>query len=133
MNEYLFQVLIHRVQDPMEGQRKLDIISQHATVDLTAGVGFKVLKMPGVTRWENPFPDWLQQYLTEAGLEYDDFNLSYQIRTTFADAKKLMVWFEENIRPFCENHPQLKSFIATVTTRIMMPDDTTTLQNLEAY
>lgn len=101
---FLFQVFIHRELTPEQGQQYLQhMISEidRNPTQWTPGA----CKIPGVNRFENPFPDWLSSTLQQYGFEYDSINLCYAGRFQSESAAEVWRnWFDNTVRPWAAQY-----------------------------
>ena len=133
---YMFQVMIRRELTPQEGQAMLEqltkaIDAQQASAPV-GGTG--VIKVPGITRHDDPFPPWLRDRLVNTvGLSYDPINFCYvRAFPTEQGAVDLMNWFEQHYRPWMlKVHSNEGEIISKVQTRVM--DDHADLQGLDNF
>jgi hypothetical protein len=116
------QVLMHRELTPAEGQNYLEQMNRKIEFSSSQG-GFSTVKIPGVTRFENPFPDWLQQALLYYKLVYDSVNLCYHAQVQMeANAQSWLTWFDNSFRPWVVRaHPEFD--IASLHARAMTEHD----------
>jgi hypothetical protein len=98
----LLQVFIHRALTPEQGQLALAEMLKEAAKQPTLGAtNTGAVRVAGYNRFENDFPQWLQQILTDYKLTYDSVNLCYQGRfNQEANAEAWRLWFERELRPY---------------------------------
>jgi hypothetical protein len=134
---HLFQVFIRRELSPQEGQRMLAQMNAEVDKLSAAGqAGAGVLKIPGVTRQDNPFPEWLQTLLLRnVGLEYDTINFCYyKAFPNEQQAVQVMDWFEMHFRHWAMDafaDQNAKKVFEKVQVRVM--DDHADLQGQHSY
>lgn len=117
---WLFEVGYQRVVDPQEGQRMLDAISNEVALKsaMSGASTWQAVRIPNVTRYENPFPEWLNNLLEQAGFEYNDINMAWHKRQlTNREAMAMMHWFEE-VRRWAVQDPAWAQYMAGVVGRV---------------
>jgi hypothetical protein len=97
---YLTQFFVHRELTPAQGQWMLNQIVREVDKNPTHWNPGAV-KIPGINRFENPFPQWLQETFVQYGFVYDSINLCYAGPfPTEAEAEKWRTWFDNSVRPW---------------------------------
>ena len=97
---YLTQFFVHRELTPEQGQWMLNQIVMEVDKNPTHYAPGAV-KIPGINRFENPFPKWLQDTFLTYGFAYDSINLCYAARfNDEASAEVWRNWFDNSVRPF---------------------------------
>lgn len=121
---YIFLVSHHRIVNPQDGQQKIEQIVAAARQQNVAASGWTPIKIPGVTRYENPFPDWLAKLLTQAGCQYDDVNMVWYLKTnSYEQGIALLAWFEQQVRPWASNDRAWTDYMQFVTSRLLEDDN----------
>jgi hypothetical protein len=123
---YLFVVYHNRQLTPQQGQQALEQMMQGIDTQQTrVSAGAGALRLPGVNRFENPFPQWLRDAATqEWKLHYNDINYCYQQGFNARhEAESKMDWFERVARPWIrQRDPALEG---NVQVRVMDEHDET--------
>lgn len=116
---YIFLVAYNRAIGIADGQAKLNHMALLAKQNSQA-LGWAPMKVPGVNRFENPFPDWLGKLLASAGCRYDDINMLWYYKAEeYSQGLALLMWFEQQVRPWVANDPAWSAWMQQVTTRLL--------------
>jgi hypothetical protein len=115
---YVFQILFQRVITEDQGQ---DLIQQiwDKTKASPHGTTWQVIKLQGVNRFGNPFPKWLADILIQAGCDFDDINMVYQLRCDKRRAYQLREWFENYVRPWAVRDPAWTAYMQSINSRLL--------------
>jgi len=124
----MVQVMVHRELSPEEGQRHLEQMATEVKRG-AATPGFGMLHIPGVTRRENPFPEWMQKALERNDLVYNEINLAYQASfPTIQKANAFRMFFDATFRPYVIAAPHQKTVpfdVDQLHIRVMEEDEMT--------
>jgi hypothetical protein len=116
---YILLVAYNRPVGIDEGQAKLNYMAGLARQNLYSASGWQPMKVSGVTRFENPFPDWFGKMLAQAQFRYDDINMLWYYKTEHYEAGlSLLQWFEQQVRPWIASDPAWAAWMQQVTTRL---------------
>lgn len=101
------QLFVHRQLTPEQGQLYLaEMFEVGGRFTTQGGVG--TVKIPSVTRHENPFPAWLQAAIRSWGkCSYDSVNMCFIFRYEYEDgAEVAREWIDSYFRPWVKvNYP----------------------------
>ncbi len=100
----LLQLFIHRQLTPDQGQMYLNEMFTVGKHNPQGGVA--AVKIPMVTRHENPFPAWLQAAIRSWGkCAYDSVNMCYIFRYEYEDGAEIArEWIDTHFRPWTKAH-----------------------------
>lgn len=97
---YLAQFFVHRELTPEQGQWMLNQIVMQVDKNPTHYAPGAV-KLPGINRFENPFPQWLRDTFTTYGFQLDSINWCYAASfATEGAAEVWRQWFDSSVRPW---------------------------------
>lgn len=116
---YVLQIFHHRVVDPVTGQQMLETLDYYRKANPVA-IGPVRLAVHGVSKDQDPFPDWLRNVLQSAGFQFDDLNFVWQVSGDQQRVYQLRDWFESQIRPWLVQIGW-GPYAGQLTSRIMTP------------
>jgi hypothetical protein len=108
---YDFQIMMQpRVLTPADGQAKLaQMFAEIKKNEASAAPGVNTLKMEGVTSHDNPFPNWLYQWISKIpGVQFDTINFMFWKRCkTRQEAEAFKQWVS-NLKDWAQANDQQK-------------------------
>lgn len=120
---YTFFIQYHHPVDPLTGQQKLEHMKSAIQGQHTTWAG-GVLKLPGVTPFINPYPQWFNDIMRGAGCVYDDINMSWaRGGLDYHQVIAFLQWFEQGVRPWILSDHQWFEWQSHVTSRGIQSDD----------